>query len=330
MTVAAAPTASRGTLPASTTMPYSSTTRRHRTVSTGLNDSLPLVATMSEESQVEDGAATAFVPGHVTGFFSPCPDDDPVRAGSRGAGLTLSDGVAVTVREAADPGLSLDGDPISMASVRTVLSGLGVADRARVVAESDLPLGTGFGVSGAMALGTALAANAHFGCARSANDLVTLAHRAEVEAGTGLGDVVAQARGGVPIRLDPGGPGHGRLDGVPASRRIEYVTFGDLSTAEVLAGDTDSIVRAGDVALSRLIETPTLPTLVAESRRFAHDAGLYTDRVREAVDAVVDAGGEASMAMLGETVFALDSGLTDAGFDATACRTCAAGAHPTD
>jgi len=294
---------------------------------------------MSEESgSGTDGRpSTAFVPGHVTGFFSPCPAADPAIAGSRGAGFTLTDGVEVTVRmtdaDAAPDGdavVTLDGDRISMPPVETVLDELGVATRARVDAESDLPLGTGFGVSGAMALGAALAANDRFDCARSANDLVTLAHRAEVEAGTGLGDVVAQARGGVPIRLDPGAPLHGRLDGVPTTRRVEYVTFGDLSTAEVLAGDTTPLVRAGDTALSRLIERPTLPTLVDASRRFARDAGLLTDRVDETVTAVVDAGGEASMAMLGETVFALDSGLSDAGFDAEACRTCDAGAHLTD
>jgi len=274
--------------------------------------------------------STAFVPGHVTGFFSPCPADDPARAGSRGAGLTLTDGVRVTVRAADDgddPRVTLDGDPLSMPPVETVLEGLDVADRARVVAESDLPLGTGFGVSGAMALGTALAANDRFGCERSVNDLVTLAHCAEVEAGTGLGDVVAQARGGVPIRLSPGAPAHGRLDGVPATRRVEYLTFGDRSTAEVLAGDTDPLTSAGSEALDRLVDCPTLPTLVAASRQFARDAGLLTDRVREVVDTVTAAGGEASMVMLGETVFALDSGLSDAGFDAESCRTCDAGAH---
>ena len=285
---------------------------------------------MSEESR-GSGASTAFVPGHVTGFFAPCPDDDPSRAGSRGAGLTLTDGVEVTVRADEDdaPPVTLDGDPIAMPPVEAVLDGLGVADRARVVAESDLPLGTGFGVSGAMALGAALAANDRFGRERSVNDLVTLAHRAEVEAGTGLGDVVAQARGGVPIRLDPGAPAYGRLDGVPVTRRVEYVTFGDRSTAEVLAGDIDPLVAAGDAALSRLVDRPTLSTLVAESRQFARDAGLLTDPVREVVDAVVDTGGEASMVMLGETVFALDAGLTDAGVDAAACRICDAGAHLT-
>lgn len=216
--------------------------------------------------------STAFVPGHVTGFFSPCPADDPARAGSRGAGLTLTDGVAVTVRETDESGVILDGDPIAMPPVETVLDDLGVADRARVVAESDLPLGTGFGVSGAMTLGAALAANDRFGGERSANDLVTLAHRAEVEAGTGLGDVVAQARGGVPIRLAPGAPAHGRLDGVPATRRVEYVTFGGLSTADVLAGDTDPLVAASpatrDCSPTGCARPSTPPSPPAARRRW--------------------------------------------------------------
>jgi pantoate kinase len=283
---------------------------------------------MSEQSRA-DGAA-AFVPGHVTGFFSPSPDDDPARAGSRGAGLTLSDGVRVAVRPVDGHGASriaLDGEGLSMAAVETVLEGLGVADRARVVAESDLPLGTGFGVSGAMALGTALAANRAFDRERSANALVTLAHRAEVVAGTGLGDVVAQARGGVPIRLAPGAPVHGRLDAVPDRARVEYLSLGDLSTTDVLAGDTDRLAVAGEDALSRLLDRPTLPTLLSESRRFAGETGLVTDRLADVLAAVDDAGGRASMAMLGETVFALGSGLTDAGYDVSACRICDAGAH---
>jgi pantoate kinase len=279
---------------------------------------------MSEEAGPDGSGATAFVPGHVTGFFSPVPDADPVRAGSRGAGVTLADGVRVTVCEG-NTGLTLDGEAVEVAPVAGVLDGLGVADEARVRAESDLPLGTGFGVSGALALGTALAANRAFDCGRSENELVGLAHRAEVRAGTGLGDVVAQAHGGVPIRLAPGAPGHGRLDGVPDCGRVEYVTFGGLSTPDVLAGDTDAIVAAGDAALERLTERPTLDRLLAESRRFARESGLLTERCREVVEAVADAGGTASMVMLGETVFALDDGLTAAGYDAEACRVHAAG-----
>jgi len=265
---------------------------------------------------MSDPAASAFVPGHVTGFFSAHPDDDPAVAGSRGGGLALSDGVTVTVSPG--QGVALGGDPIEVAAVDGVLAALGV--EARVAADTPLPLGSGFGVSGAMALGTALAANAAFGCGRSENELVALAHRAEVEAGTGLGDVVAQARGGVPLRLEPGAPPHGQLDAVPARSRVEYRSFGRLSTEEVLAGDTDQLSAAGERALSSVRETPTLAAFVAASRRFATGAGLLTDRVEAALSAVADAGATGSMAMLGETVFALGTGLSDAGYDPETCE----------
>ncbi|MFB6154951.1 MAG: pantoate kinase [Haloferacaceae archaeon] len=270
--------------------------------------------------------ATAFVPGHVTGFFSVHPADDPAKSGSRGAGLTLTDGVTVTVRRADDPAVRIGGDPVDVEPVSLVLDALGAADSVAVDVESDLPLGTGFGVSGGAALGTALAVNAVLDRSLSENELATVAHGAEVQAGTGLGDVVAQARGGLPIRLEPGAPGYGKLDGIPARTRVEYVTFGELSTGEVLAGDTDRLTAAGSDALSRLVSKPTLPQFLYASRRFAREADLLTDRVREAIQDVSEAGGDASMAMLGETVFALGTGLTDAGYEAAACETHSAGA----
>ncbi|KAB1192271.1 sugar kinase [Haloferax sp. MBLA0076] len=268
--------------------------------------------------------ATAFVPGHITGFFSAHPDDDPAVAGSRGAGVTLSDGVTVTVEPADKSVVTLDGEAVEMPPVTDVLGALGVT--AVVRADSELPLGAGFGVSGAMALGSALAANAVFECGRSENELVTLAHEAEVRAGTGLGDVVAQARGGMPIRVDPGAPGHGRMDGIPARPHIEYVAFGGLSTADVLAGDTTTLTAAGETALDALLEEPTVGRFLSESRRFARDANLLTDRVETAIDDVRDADGDASMAMLGETVFAVGTGLSDAGYDPERCRIHPAGA----
>lgn len=270
--------------------------------------------------------ASAFVPGHVTAFFSAHPHDDPEHAGSRGGGLALSDGVTVTVGEG--DALTLNGEPIDVEAVDRVLGDLDVT--ARVDCETPLPLGSGFGVSGAMALGTALAANAAFDRARSENELVTLAHRAEVEAGTGLGDVVAQARGGVPLRLDPGAPDYGRLDGLPARSRVEYLPLGSLSTADVLAGDTTDLSAAGERALERVRGTPTLPTFVAAAGEFAEDAGLLTDDLRSVIADVEATGGTASMAMLGETAFALGTGLTDAGYDAEVCAIDPSGARLLD
>ncbi|ELZ21616.1 pantoate kinase [Natrinema limicola] len=268
--------------------------------------------------------ATAFVPGHVTGFFSAHPDEDPTKAGSRGAGLTLTDGVEVTVEPATETTVVLDGDELEIDPVTTVLETLDVT--ARVEADADLPLGAGFGVSGAMALGTVLAANRVFACKLSMNELVTIAHGAEVQAGTGLGDVVAQARGGVPIRLEPGGPQENVLDTIPARARVEYVSFGELSTADVLSGDTEMLTAAGQDALSRVVEEPTLLSFMYASRRFARDAELLTAQVREAIADVSAVDGQASMAMLGNTVFALGTGLSDAGYEPSVCATHPAGA----
>jgi pantothenate kinase (EC 2.7.1.33) len=150
-------------------------------------------------------------------------------------------------RETVTPGsgLQLNGEDAAVTAVNDVCTRLGVD--AAVDATTSLPLGSGFGVSGALALGTALAANAVFDCGKTENELITLAHCAEVEAGTGLGDVVAQAHGGLPIRIDPGSPSHGRLDGLPARPGVEYVTFGELSTEAVLSGDTDDLTVAGEI-----------------------------------------------------------------------------------
>jgi len=100
--------------------------------------------------------------------------------------------------------------------------------------------------------------------------------------------VVAQARGGVPIRLEPGAPGVGELDGIPADARVEYVTFGELSTEDVLGGDTAAPSAAGEDALDRLRADPRLPTMMDAARAFASEADLLVPEVAEAIAAVGD------------------------------------------
>jgi len=275
--------------------------------------------------------ATTFVPGHVTGFFTVDRDDDPTKTGSRGAGLALTEGVTVTVRPATETAVTLNGETVTVEAIERVLGALQVT--ADVRASTELPVGSGFGVSGAMALGTALAVNDVFGRGLSTYELATVAHGAEVQAGTGLGDVVAQLHGGVPVRLEPGGPQRNHMDAVPARSRIEYVTFGELSTADVIGGETDAISRSGEQALSTLVQDPTLETLFEASRSFARETGLLTEDVRETVMDVGEAGGTATMGMLGATVVALDTGLSDAGYDPQVCAVDPTGATlcpPTD
>ena len=272
--------------------------------------------------------ARAFVPGHVTGFFTVDEADDPTEAGSRGAGLALSEGVTVTVRPADEREVELNGDVVDMEAVERVLDALEATVAVRGV--TDLPIASGFGVSGAMALGAALATNDVLDRRLSTNELATIAHGAEVQAGTGLGDVVAQLHGGVPIRLEPGSPHHNVMDAVPARSRVEYQTFGELSTSEVIGGDTETISTAGERALSTLVREPTLATFMQASRQFSREADLIPAQVYDVVTDVSEADGSAAMGMLGQTVVALGTGLTDAGYDPVVCQVDPAGARMLD
>lgn len=268
----------------------------------------------------------AFAPGHLTAFFSVHYDDDPRRAGSRGAGVTIADGVTVTVNEG--DGRTLNGVSTEIEAVDRVVAALDVP--AGVTIETDLPLGMGFGVSGAAALATALAADHHFNLDRPEDALVELAHIADVEAGTGLGDVIAQAHGGVPVRVEPGVPPYGCIEPVPGSGRVEYLPLGTLSTPAILSGNTNALTEIGDTCVSALRADPTLPHLAELGRRFADEAGFLDAELRELLEAVVAVGGDACMGMLGRTVFAFGDGLSRAGFEPTVTQVSETGAHVID
>ncbi len=277
-------------------------------------------------TQVLTDTACALVPGHVTGCFGVCRADDPVATGSIGAGVAIGDPIEVTVRPPTTPdgGIQADkrrehpygqtqfnGEHLTIAPVDRLRRILGVSMDIEVT--SPFPLGAGFGVSGAVTLGTALATTVVTDRTATQAEITKQAHIAEVEAATGLGDVVAQATGGMVLRLEPGADG--TIDTIPAQGRVEYLVLGDLSTPAVLHDDTEALTAAGQQALERITTTPTPETFVQAANAFAEDAGLYTDAVVEVIDAVEAAGGQAIMSMLGETVVAFGTGLSDAGYE---------------
>lgn len=265
----------------------------------------------------------AFVPGHITGFFSVHTNSDPCRAGSKGAGITLSEGVTVEITEGT--GVELNGSSIEIEPVENVLASLG--KQVKVCASTQLPLGAGFGISGALSLGTAFATNDYYNLGFTENELIQTAHVAEVTAGTGLGDVVAQARGGIPIRTEPGSPPHGQLDGIPSYQQIEYITLGRLSTEEILSGDISQINTAGEKALRALKSCPTVNNFMDQSFAFAQETDLLPESLLQIINEVASHSGAASMAMLGETVFTIGNGLSNAGYSVSTSSICHTGAY---
>jgi len=135
-------------------------------------------------------AARAFSPGHVTGFFSIHAHADPLRHGSTGAGFSLAEGTVTSLSPASDDsvlmnGKPLEGAPVSRALLRLFRERTGRSETWTVHHETSLPLGCGFGTSGAGALSLVLALNDHAGSPLTRLEAAALAHRAELEAGTG-------------------------------------------------------------------------------------------------------------------------------------------------
>lgn len=238
----------------------------------------------------------AFAPGSITTVFAP-PGEGSDR--SKGASLAIDDGVVVDVESAGETSLTVDGEEAPFEPVEYLLRDLGVT--AAVDVRPEVPLGCGFGASGAATLATALAANELFDLERSREELVGAAHSAEVEAQTGLGDVFIQDAGGIVTSVGE------TLNRSWTDERVEYVSYGSISTSDVLGdAETMALVReTGEAVLSRLPAEPTLAELVPPSWEFARETGLVTDRVEATVEQVEAAGGAGTMAMVGETVVAV-------------------------
>jgi pantoate kinase len=250
----------------------------------------------------------AFVPSHITGFFAARRHDDPMKAGSIGCGLTLALGATTTVEKADKTEIFLSGE-ISEAPVSRYVVDRLARSPVRVDTHLDMPQGSGFGASGAGALGCAYALNYLFDLGLMANQAAAVAHTSEVANRTGLGDVIAQNTGGLVVRLKPGAPGIGKVDRIAVPPlRIDYVIKGPISTKDVLSDPSvmKRIDHAGKVAVKELLARPTLKEFMRLSRRFAGQTGLASEWALDAMEAVEAKGGMASMVMLGDAVFAID------------------------
>jgi pantoate kinase len=230
-----------------------------------------------------------------------------MRAGSLGGGLCLEGGARTAVEAAEETEILLNGLVAEAPVSRFVVDRLAQTS-VRVKTELEMPLGSGFGASGAGALGCAYALNALFDLGLTANQAASIAHAAEVTNRTGLGDVIAQHLGGLVIRLTPGAPGRGEVDRIPVPPlEVCCVVKGPISTAEILSDAPlmKEIDRAGSACLRELLRRPTLKDFMRLSRAFALRTDLASGWTRDAIEAVEAAGGMASMIMLGEAVFAL-------------------------
>ena len=362
-----------------------------------------------------------FCPGHITGFFSIHDDAKEMLArGSRGAGVNMALGAfsAVTLKP---PGKDNIKDPISFklavkginefkvdpriygSVVESLLPDRGRGWEATLRVNLQLPVGQGFGMSGAGALSSAIAIweamysdiapwdrklrfkaqqekffsmktsefkvkpvkrrlvdRTEIWSGREADhdpvkstgkasgmmqegggvkqaapwlkesqaerdegmityaDLIMSAHRADILTKGGLGDVVAQARGGIEMRLAPGIPPFGEVHTIPVNLdsppSVAIMTVGaPIDTRSVISSKMKRglINEAGETALKNLMRDPTPEKFMEESSQFSRMSRLQSLTVKGAL-MEVRKDALAAQIMVGNSVFALVGGTAGA------------------
>jgi len=235
-----------------------------------------------------------FAPASITCIFSPHVGEDAKKSGSIGVGFTIERGLQASPSRKT----TINGEEWSFPTLDDVLEKVGLEG---VEIRASLPFGCGFGMSGAAALATAVLGNLGY------IEAADIAHVAEVENFTGLGDVVTQTFGGVVVRKNAACPSQAKLDRFCWDLTFDFVVMGEISTKEVIGDDLmrKKIGKAGKKWTKEFLKKPTPDNLFYCSNGFARETGLL-ELVGDAVEAVESAGGRAGMVMLGKTVFAMN------------------------
>ena len=255
----------------------------------------------------------SFAPGHISLTFAIWPDSDLLSMGSTGVGIVLPQGVHcavvkeqseikhnVVVREG-----TLVEDPVTLRALEL----LGFANKGLTVyLRHDLPLGSGFGISGASALAACMELE------KNLDLCVKAAHQAEVEFRTGLGDVIAIAESiqtnifpSIVVRQTPGYGGE--TQSFPIGEKFAVCISGvGRDTSEIIT-DEKWIEIINSAALGIQISKPNIRSSIKIGRLFTEKSGLVNDNLSHILDEM-PIGSVSSVAHLGTSIVATSEDMT--------------------
>jgi len=252
----------------------------------------------------------AFAPANISCIFKIYEHKNPRWMGSYGVGFTLNEGVIVEVSRAKRNEIVFNNESIKFPTVTSVINKL-TKEKIRVYIKSKLPLGCGFGLSGASALATAYAINDLLKLKKPKKELAIIVHTAEVENKTGLGDVVNQYYGGFCVKSKPSS--YFIVKKISLNNTDTYCRyFGKISTKSIITNNElkNKINHAADKSLDKIQQliksnkNIQFKDIIKISKEFAMRSSLLKDK--QTIKTIKDAeknGGNASMIMLGNAVF---------------------------
>jgi len=265
---------------------------------------------------------SVFAPSHITGFFEIIDNQEPLKRGSCGAGVAMDKGV-ITHLQIVDKDSDVNPEIIvringhedtknSSITFKTLelmerdfaISKL-LEDKALIVDhEVEVPIG-----AAACALGTALATAKILELDITFNTAAAMAHLAEIEMKSGLGDVIAEVSGGITLRLKEGAPGIAVTDKMILGEDLFVISksLGGIETSEIIGDPIHKkrINSTGRNMLNELLKKPDPETFLKLSKRFSLETGFLSNDVLDIINILEDETIGASMAMLGNTAFAL-------------------------
>jgi pantoate kinase len=258
---------------------------------------------------MKENIVKAFAPANISCIFKVYKHKNPRLAGSWGLGFTLSEGVVVTVETTRVTTILFNGKKVDMPTVFDVVQAL-TTQNILITIETKLPLGCGFGISGAAALATVYAVNKLLDLKKTKKELAIIAHTKEVKNKTGLGDVTNQFFGGFLFKKKPSS--NFSVIKIPLKEKTVYCrVFSPLSTKSVLS-NSNLLAHVNDVAKEGLEEIGndlseknvlTLAKILSISKQFAAASGLLQEKdVIRAIEEIEEKGGNATMIMLGNAV----------------------------
>ena len=265
--------------------------------------------------------AVAFCPAHVTGFFKANLDENhgvPERFGSMGAGFSLKDGVTTKVIisprinqnskfKISIKGFQSDKTDVSEFVLNEFLKLVNLQDVFfDIEHQISIPVGYGLGSSGAVALSLSYALDQVLETKLDRVEIGKIAHNAEVNCKTGLGDVLASYHGGFEIRVKPGAPGIGQVKKIDAKNvSIIMICFSPISTNKFIQEHLSKINGLGGKMVNKLLESKDYDNFQDMSLEFAKYIDVMTPRMEKLIEELSRNGIKSGIALFGETVFSM-------------------------
>ncbi|MDR3222715.1 MAG: GHMP kinase [Methanobrevibacter sp.] len=256
-----------------------------------------------------------FVPSHISCFFSVYNSNDFLKSGSCGAGILLNKGVVTKIKKSSNNEISIktngkkdENDSISEKTAEYIKDKFQINEGIAIKQDIEVPIGSGFGTSASSAIGVAIAINNLFNLDIEPINLYQIAHVMEIKLGTGLGDVIAESSKGIVIRKKPGAPGFGKIINMVCDDLFVITkTFGSLDTKKIIQNPqiAKKINELGIESTKEFLKNRNINNLLKISFEFAKKSSLLSNEVLNSIHELNKYTLGSSMAMLGNTVFAL-------------------------